>query len=58
MELLGVARERGKPAIAFLAHNGRYIGRAFITLNSQRRERLGFWVENHWGLRFRRGVSG
>ena len=49
MELLGVARERGKPAIAFLAHNGRYVGRAFITLNSQMRERLWLCVENNSG---------
>ncbi|TIU72881.1 MAG: ATP-dependent DNA ligase [Mesorhizobium sp.] len=41
-ELLGVERERGKPAFALMAERGtgRYVGSAFITLNREMRERL------------------
>ena len=39
-ELVGVRRERGKPAMALLARNGRPAGSAFITLPAGIRERL------------------
>ncbi len=39
-DLVGVRRERGKPAMALLARNGRSAGSAFITLPAGIRERL------------------
>ncbi len=39
-DLVGVRRERGKPAMALLARNGRPAGSAFITLPTGLRERL------------------
>ena len=39
-DLVGVRRERGKPAMALLAEAGRPVGSAFITLPSGIRERL------------------
>ncbi|TPK93411.1 ATP-dependent DNA ligase [Mesorhizobium sp. B2-4-14] len=40
LEIIGVKREAGKPAMALLAENGRYVGGAFITMNREIRERL------------------
>jgi bifunctional non-homologous end joining protein LigD len=39
-DLVGVRRERGKPAMAMLARNGRPAGSAFITLPAGIHERL------------------
>lgn len=39
-ELLGVKREPGKPAAAFVARNGCYAGTAAVTLSQRMRERL------------------
>ena len=39
-DLVGLRRERGKPAMALLARNGRPAGSAFITLPAGIRERL------------------
>ena len=39
-DLIGLRRERGKPAMALLARNGRPAGSAFITLPAGIRERL------------------
>jgi ATP-dependent DNA ligase len=42
LEVLGVERERGKPAFALMAKPGsrKYVGSAFVTLNRGMRERL------------------
>ncbi|TIN83073.1 RNA ligase family protein [Mesorhizobium sp.] len=40
MELLGVKREQGKPAMALVGRGGKYVGSAFITLGGEMRERL------------------
>jgi len=42
LEILGIERERGKPAFALMAKpgTGRYVGSAFVTLNREMRERL------------------
>lgn len=48
-ELLGVRRERGKPAIAMLARGGRHVGNAFITFPPEIRERLWRCVEENAG---------
>ena len=44
-DLVGVRRERGKPAMAMLARDGRPAGSAFITLPAGIRERLWERVE-------------
>jgi ATP-dependent DNA ligase len=51
LELLGVEREQGKPAFALMAERGteRYVGSAFMTLNSEMRERLWQRVHEHAG---------
>lgn len=48
-DLIGVKRERGKPAIALGGRDGRHIGNAFITLPAGIRERLWRRVEEHAG---------
>ncbi|MBZ9888158.1 DNA ligase [Mesorhizobium sp. BR1-1-3] len=40
MDLLGVKREHGKPAMALMGQGGKYAGSAFITLPKEIRERL------------------
>ncbi|WP_245340631.1 hypothetical protein [Mesorhizobium sp. WSM4313] len=35
LEIIGVKRETGKPAMALMADKGRYIGGAFITMNRE-----------------------
>lgn len=51
LELLGVERERGKPAFALMAEPGtrKYVGTAFITLNRELRQRLWKRVQDHAG---------
>ncbi|TIW61792.1 MAG: ATP-dependent DNA ligase [Mesorhizobium sp.] len=51
LELLGVERERGKPAFALMGEPGtrKYVGSAFITLNREMRERLWKRVLEHAG---------
>ena len=44
-DLIGVRRERGKPAMALMARGGRQVGSAFITLPNGIRERLWRRVE-------------
>jgi len=50
-EVLGVERERGKPAFALMAEPGtrKYVGSAFITLNREMRERLWKRVQDKAG---------
>jgi bifunctional non-homologous end joining protein LigD len=48
-ELVGIKRERGKPAIAILARGGRYAGNAFINFRPEIRERLWRCVEANSG---------
>ena len=48
-ELIGVQRELGKPAMAMVAQQGRYVGGAFITLKREMRERLWERVETMQG---------
>ena len=48
-ELLGVKREPGKPPIALLARDGKYIGNAFVTLPAGHRERFWQRVEENNG---------
>ncbi|TIL87504.1 MAG: ATP-dependent DNA ligase [Mesorhizobium sp.] len=50
-ELLGVERERGKPAFALMADPGtrKYVGSAFVSVNREMRERLWKRVQEHAG---------
>ncbi|MER9211634.1 ATP-dependent DNA ligase [Mesorhizobium sp. M0663] len=50
-ELLGVERERGKPAFALMAEPGtrKYVGSAFVSVNREMRERLWKRVQEHTG---------
>ncbi|WP_366512486.1 RNA ligase family protein [Mesorhizobium sp.] len=50
-ELLGVERERGKPAFALMAEPGtrKYVGSAFVSVNREMRERLWKRVQEHDG---------
>ncbi|RWM13575.1 MAG: ATP-dependent DNA ligase [Mesorhizobium sp.] len=50
-ELLGVERERGKPAFALMAEPGtrKYVGSAFVSVNREMRERLWKRVQDHVG---------
>ncbi|CAH2401043.1 hypothetical protein [Mesorhizobium escarrei] len=50
-ELLGVEREKGKPAFALLAEpgTGKYAGSAFVSVNREMRERLWNRVQEHAG---------
>ncbi|TIL55695.1 MAG: ATP-dependent DNA ligase [Mesorhizobium sp.] len=50
-ELLGVERERGKPAFALMADPGtrKYVGSAFVSVNREMRERLWNRVQEHAG---------
>lgn len=51
LELLGVERERGKPAFALMGEPGtrRYVGSAFVSVNREMRERLWKRVQEHAG---------
>lgn len=50
-DLLGVERERGKPAFALMAEPGtrKYVGSAFVSVNREIRERLWKRVQEHAG---------
>ncbi|MER8964439.1 ATP-dependent DNA ligase [Mesorhizobium sp. M0808] len=50
-DLLGVERERGKPAFALMAEPGtrKYVGSAFVSVNREMRERLWKRVQEHAG---------
>jgi ATP-dependent DNA ligase len=51
LELLGVERERGKPAFALLGEpvTRKYVGSAFVSVNREMRERLWKRVQEHAG---------
>jgi bifunctional non-homologous end joining protein LigD len=57
-DLIGVRRERGKPAMALLARNGRPAGSAFITLPAGIRERLWERVVTHSARPARKADAG
>ncbi|WP_457155908.1 hypothetical protein [Mesorhizobium sp. P5_C1] len=40
MDIIGVKRERGKPAMVLMAENGRYVGGAVVTFKHDKRQRL------------------
>ncbi|WP_214477414.1 ATP-dependent DNA ligase [Mesorhizobium sp. dw_380] len=40
MDIIGVQREAGKPAMVLMAENGRYMGGAFVTFRADKRQAL------------------
>jgi ATP-dependent DNA ligase len=40
MDIIGVQRERGKPAVVLMADKGRYMGGAFVTFKADKRQQL------------------
>lgn len=40
MDIIGVQRERGKPAMVLMADKGRYMGGAFVTFKADKRQEL------------------
>ncbi|MDX8495147.1 ATP-dependent DNA ligase [Mesorhizobium sp. VK22B] len=40
MDIIGVKRETGKPAMVLMADNGRYMGGAFVTFKADKRQQL------------------
>ncbi|WP_348639604.1 hypothetical protein [Mesorhizobium sp. M1E.F.Ca.ET.045.02.1.1] len=40
MDIIGVKRETGKPAMVLMADNGRYMGGAFVTFKADKRQAL------------------
>lgn len=49
MEIIGVQRDAGKPAMALMAEKGRYVGAAFITMKGEMRKRLWDRVQGRTG---------
>ncbi|MBZ9884810.1 ATP-dependent DNA ligase [Mesorhizobium sp. CA10] len=49
MEIVGVQRERGKPAMVLMADKGRYVGGAFVTFKADKRQRLWDQVQGRVG---------
>ncbi|TPI64261.1 ATP-dependent DNA ligase [Mesorhizobium sp. B3-1-3] len=57
LEIIGVKREAGKPAMALMADRGRYVGGAFITTNREIRERLWERVQGKTGAPPPKGLA-
>lgn len=57
LDIIGVKREAGKPAMALMADKGRYVGGAFITMNREIRERLWDMVQGKTGAPAPKGLA-
>ncbi|TGU93175.1 ATP-dependent DNA ligase [Mesorhizobium sp. M00.F.Ca.ET.151.01.1.1] len=49
MDIIGVKRETGKPAMVLMAENGRYMGGAFVTFKADKRQALWDRVQRRAG---------
>ncbi|WP_348629177.1 hypothetical protein [Mesorhizobium sp. WSM3859] len=49
MEIIGMQRERGKPAMVLMADKGRYMGGAFVTFRADKRQQLWDRVQGKTG---------
>ncbi len=56
-DIIGVQRERGKPAMVLMQNEGRYIGGAFVTLPKGVRERLWERVQSKTGAKPPKGLA-
>lgn len=57
MDIIGVKRESGKPAIVLMAENGRYMGGAFVTFKADKRQALWDRVQGKAGAPPPKGLA-
>lgn len=57
MDIIGVQRERGKPAIVLMADKGRYMGGAFVTFKADKRQALWDRVQGKVGAPPPKGLA-
>ncbi|WP_292418986.1 ATP-dependent DNA ligase [Mesorhizobium sp.] len=57
MDIIGVKRESGKPAMVLMADQGRYMGGAFVTFRADKRQRLWESAERKAGAPAPQGLT-
>ncbi|RWM84300.1 MAG: DNA ligase [Mesorhizobium sp.] len=57
LEIIGVKRDPGRPAMALMADKGRYVGSAFITIPGEMRKRLWDRVQRKAGAKPPKGLE-
>ncbi|SFO56981.1 ATP dependent DNA ligase domain-containing protein [Mesorhizobium sp. NFR06] len=57
MDIVGVKRETGKPAMVLMADNGRYMGGAFVTFKADKRQALWDRVQGKTGAPPPKGLA-
>ncbi|RWD69697.1 ATP-dependent DNA ligase [Mesorhizobium sp.] len=57
MDIIGVQRERGKPAMVLMADKGRYMGGAFVTFKAEKRQDLWDRVQRKTGAPPPKGLA-
>ncbi|RUX45356.1 ATP-dependent DNA ligase [Mesorhizobium sp. M4A.F.Ca.ET.050.02.1.1] len=57
MDIIGVQREAGKPAMVLMADNGRYMGGAFVTFKADKRQALWDRVAGKTGAPAPKGLA-
>ena len=57
MDIIGVKREAGKPAMVLMAHEGRYMGGAFVTFKADKRKALWDRVQGKAGAPPPKGLA-
>ncbi|MDX8501942.1 ATP-dependent DNA ligase [Mesorhizobium sp. VK4C] len=57
MDIIGVKRETGKPAMVLMADNGRYMGGAFVTFKADKRQALWDRVQGKAGAPPPKGLA-
>ncbi|RWC69584.1 MAG: ATP-dependent DNA ligase [Mesorhizobium sp.] len=57
MDIIGVKRETGKPAMVLMADNGRYMGGAFVTFKADKRQALWDRVQRRAGAPPPKGLA-
>ncbi|TGQ12387.1 ATP-dependent DNA ligase [Mesorhizobium sp. M2E.F.Ca.ET.166.01.1.1] len=57
MDIIGVQREAGKPAMVLMAHEGRYMGGAFVTFKADKRKALWDRVQGKAGAPPPKGLA-
>ncbi|MDX8506145.1 ATP-dependent DNA ligase [Mesorhizobium captivum] len=57
MDIIGVKRETGKPAMVLMAENGRYMGGAFVTFKADKRQELWAMAQEKGGALPPKGLA-
>lgn len=57
MDIIGVKRETGKPAMVLMADNGRYMGGAFVTFKADKRQTLWSLAQEKGGAPAPKGLA-